>query len=259
VATIGDYFTGCFSGRLISGASSVYAGSAFTPGGTFKARGPLNLGPSKGKPGKAYVEPLPETKRVDSTPPPEPPVTPPETSCLRVADPPPDNFQLSANFQLSDLSTNVALPQSRLRVFSQAGLTVQQIVCNLQAWCENVGEPLISHVGGRSKIIITSGFRRGSGTSQHHRGQACDVQFPYLTNPEIWNVALWVKVNVNFDQLIMEYGGRRPWLHISYNRDGNRPTGAGNKVGTQNYGNNYTWGEIQLKHGNNDVPAKKTT
>lgn len=260
VACLGDFFTGCFTGKLIEGCGSVYAGSAFaagTEGTKFKVKGPLNLGPSQGAAGPAYNKPIPKTEKLDEIP---PPVTPtPPVACMAVSDPPPGNFQLSPNFILSDLSTKVTLPQACYVVSSQAGLTTQEIVCNLQGWCENVGEALVAHIGGKKNMWITSGFRKGSGSSQHHRGQAVDVQFPYLTNPQVWEIALWIKANVPFDQLIIEYGGRRPWLHISFNRAGNRPASAGNKVGTQNYGVDYTWGSLALKYGNDDVPTKKTT
>jgi hypothetical protein len=57
----------------------------------------------------------------------------------------------------------------------------------------------------------------GSKTSQHCKGQAIDIDdvFGYKTNAEMYN---WVKENLNFDQMIWEFGtDMNPnWVHISY-------------------------------------------
>jgi uncharacterized Zn-binding protein involved in type VI secretion len=176
---------------------------------------------------------------------PSPPDTAPPVTCTTVADPPPDNFQLSPNFILSDLSSKTALSKNRVR--AQHGLTVQDIVCNHQAWAENIGEAL-STAYGRANILVTSGFRVGASTSQHERGQACDLQFPTLTLDQNYAIAQYIKNNLNYDQLIWEYGGNRPWLHISFNRAGNRPNTAPNKFGTRTKAGSYVWGELRKMH-----------
>lgn len=165
----------------------------------------------------------------------------PPTACDSVPTPPPDNFQLSTNFNLGQLSTAAVV--SHYPVKAQAGLTVPDIVCNLQALAQNVLEDIATQYG-RARMIITSGFRYGSGSSQHERGQAADVQFPTYTNKQIYDVAVWIKGNVAFDQLILEYGGNRPWIHVSFNRAGNRPTGASNKFGTRTSAGSYVWGQL---------------
>lgn len=168
--------------------------------------------------------------------------TTPPVSCLTVTDPAPDNFQLSPNFILSDLSIGTVL--SKVRVMAQNGLTVQDIVCNLQGWAENVGEA-ISGQYGRGEMIITSGFRAGSGASQHDRGQAADLQFPNLDNQGVYEIAKWIRDNAPFDQLILEYGGNNPWIHVSFNRAGNRAVTSYNKFGTRISPGNYVWGELR--------------
>ena len=160
--------------------------------------------------------------------------------CLLVSDPPPDDFQLSTNFTLADLSVNTAL--SRYRARAQHGLSVQEVVCNLQGWAENVGEPLLAEY---NKFVITSGFRIGSTTSQHERGQAADIQYPFKTNEEIYDISIWIRDNINYDQLILEYGGNRPWIHISFKREGNRASGTYNKFGTRVAVGSYVWGELR--------------
>jgi len=182
---------------------------------------------------------------VDATDAAPPATATPPTTCSTVSDPPPDNFVLSPNFILSDLSSKTALSKKTVR--AQHGLTVQQIVCNLQAWAENIGEA-ISTAYGRANILITSGFRLGGSTSQHERGQACDLQFPTLTLDQNYAIAQYIKDNLNFDQLIWEYGGNRPWIHVSYNRAGNRANGAGNKFGTRTKAGTYIWGELRKMH-----------
>lgn len=167
--------------------------------------------------------------------------TTPPTSCLEVTVVPPDDFQLSTNFILSDVSTKTAI--SKRRVKEQAGFTVQDIVCNLQGWCENIGEALSSQYG-RDEILITSGFRWGSGKSQHDRGQATDIQFPNMSNSEVYDVAVWINENLPYDQLILEYGGNNPWIHSSFNRDGNRSPLASNKFGTRKSPGNYQFGSL---------------
>jgi hypothetical protein len=180
------------------------------------------------------------TVNVDSTAAPD--IATPPTSCLTVNDNPPDDFQLSTNFTLGDLSTQTAI--SKKRVVAQAGLTVQEIVCNLQGWAEHLGEAIASQYG-RDEMLFTSGFRTGTGKSQHDRGQATDLQFPNFTWEQIYEVAVWIRDNLPFDQLILEYGGKNPWIHSSFNRAGNRPASASNKFGTRISPGNYVWGELR--------------
>ena len=88
---------------------------------------------------------------------------------------------------------------------------------------EKIFEPLRKFVGG--PIKVNSFFRSaelnkaigGSKTSQHCKGQAIDIDdvFGHKTNAEMYN---WVKENLNFDQMIWEFGtDTQPnWIHISY-------------------------------------------
>ena len=171
-----------------------------------------------------------------------PPEVTPSTSCQAVPDPPPDDFQLSPSFTLGDLSSNAIV--SKRTVKEQFGLSVVDIVCNLQGWAENIGEP-IATAYGRGELVITSGFRTGNGRSQHDKGQAVDIQFPNMSNTEIYNVSKFIRSVLPFDQLILEYGGNRPWIHTSFNRDGNRSALANNKFGTRISPGNYSWLDLR--------------
>ena len=84
-------------------------------------------------------------------------------------------------------------------------------------------EPLRKWVGG--PIKITSMFRGepvntaigGSKTSQHMKGQALDLDdtFGHKTNAEMYH---YIKDNLDFDQLIWEFGDDNDpnWIHVSY-------------------------------------------
>jgi len=58
----------------------------------------------------------------------------------------------------------------------------------------------------------------GAKNSQHMKGEAIDISAgSSIENEKIFN---WLKDNVEFDQLLNEYGFK--WIHISYKINGNR-------------------------------------
>ena len=168
--------------------------------------------------------------------------TTPTISCSDIGDVADPDYQLSTNFQLKELSTEAII--SHYYIKAQHSLSVSDIVCNLQALAQFILEPLVLAYG-RENFIITSAFRHGSSTSQHERGQAADIQFPLYTNQQVYDVANIIKNTFNFDQLILEYGGNRPWIHCSFKREGNRADGVSNKFGTRVSPGNYVWGTIK--------------
>jgi hypothetical protein len=101
---------------------------------------------------------------------------------------------------------------------------------NMITISEKVFEPLRVHVKGPIKI---NSFYRGpelnkaiggSSKSQHCNGQAIDIDdtFGYATNAEMYK---WIKENLNFDQMIWEFGtdDNPNWVHVSYvSNDKNR-------------------------------------
>jgi len=98
----------------------------------------------------------------------------------------------------------------------------EQLKC-MKEVAENLFEPLREWVGGGIKI--NSFFRGepvntaigGSTRSQHMKGQAIDIDdtFGHKTNAEMYH---YVKDNLDFDQLIWEFGDdENPnWVHISW-------------------------------------------
>ena len=122
--------------------------------------------------------------------------------------------QLSKYFTLGDLTTKVALPSERKEVKPHLGLSVAEIVCNLKKLAENSLDPVKEKY---PDLIITNTFRLGTNKSQHNIGQAADMQFTTAKASDYFEIAKWIKDNVLFDQLLLEYRSNgRPWIHISY-------------------------------------------
>jgi len=94
---------------------------------------------------------------------------------------------------------------------------------NMELVAKEVFEPLRKWVSG--PIKINSFFRGselnkaigGARKSQHMKGQAMDIDDNYgnATNAEMYH---WIKENLDFDQLIWEFGDddNPNWLHVSY-------------------------------------------
>jgi len=99
---------------------------------------------------------------------------------------------------------------------------------NLRQVALNVFQPLRDAFG--CPIFVSSGYRSadlnraigGSNRSQHVEGRALDLDadvFGRCTNAQIFN---WIKENVEFDQLIWEFGDEDnpDWVHVSFVYDG---------------------------------------
>jgi len=124
--------------------------------------------------------------------------------------------KLSENFTIANLSIGAVFKHT---IVGQNDLTVDEILCNLQALAENILEPLRDTWPG---FTINSGFRKNpkgkvSVNSQHNKGMAIDIQWPGINPYQYTERAAWIRDNLPFDQLIFEHG-KSIWLHISYNR-----------------------------------------
>ena len=98
----------------------------------------------------------------------------------------------------------------------------EQLKC-MEEVAENLFEPLREWVGG--PIKVNSFFRGepvntaigGSTRSQYMKGQAIDIDdtFGHKTNAEMYH---YIKDNLDFDQLIWEFGDdKNPnWVHMSW-------------------------------------------
>lgn len=100
---------------------------------------------------------------------------------------------------------------------------------NLKKLAENIFEPIRKHFG--VPIFVSSGYRSsklnkaigGTKNSQHLLGQALDLDMDAsksgVTNKMVFD---YIKNNLDFDQLIFEYGTKDApdWVHVSYNPNG---------------------------------------
>lgn len=132
----------------------------------------------------------------------------------------PDTTQISKYFTVGMLSSNAVV--SHYKIASQHGLTKPEIACNLKNLAENCLDPIKTKY---PNMKVTSAFRTGASTSQHELGMAADMQFDGASKSDYYDMAVWIKANVVFDQLLLEYkstGTGLPWIHISYNSAGSR-------------------------------------
>lgn len=152
-------------------------------------------------------------------------------------------LKLSKNISLEDLTlTPVAERNSYIR--PQAGRSNQEIITNLKGLSVNCLEPIFGQFG---RPTITSGFRHGAANrSQHCKGQAADLQWVSEDTSYHLSVAQWIRKNVSYDQLILEKSIRTGnyWIHVSFNRAGNRSPENGAKFGTMVGGGSYRWGRL---------------
>ena len=133
-------------------------------------------------------------------------------------------MKLSANFELAELIKS--------QVAERKGIPNNPSpdhIDNLKSLCINVLQPIRSEFD--KPVIISSGFRSAElciaigskPTWQHAEGKAADLEIPGVDNMEL---AMWIKNNLNFDQLILEfYKDGEPnsgWIHVSWNGDDNR-------------------------------------
>jgi zinc D-Ala-D-Ala carboxypeptidase len=100
---------------------------------------------------------------------------------------------------------------------------------NFKKLAENIFEPIRKHFG--VPIMISSGYRSkalntaigGSLTSQHCTGEAIDIDMDGtangVTNKMVFD---YIKSNLNFDQLIWEFGTKDApdWVHVSFETTG---------------------------------------
>ena len=133
-------------------------------------------------------------------------------------------MKLSENFELHELIKSQIAERKGI---SNNPSTDQ--INNLKDLCLNVLQPIRSHF--EEPVIISSGYRSGEvciaigskPTSQHAEGKAADIEIVNIDNKEL---AMWIKDNLEFDQLILEfYKDGEPdsgWVHVSYNGDENR-------------------------------------
>lgn len=127
-------------------------------------------------------------------------------------------MKLSQHFTLQELTkSSTAL---RLRIVNDPGALEIE---NLKQVCIFILEPVRTHY--KIPFSPSSGYRcpnlnkaiGSKSTSQHVKGQAVDFELPGISNFEI---ASWMKQNLTFDQLILEFHQKEipssGWVHVSF-------------------------------------------
>tara|TARA_B110000285_G_scaffold174794_1_gene196015 strand:+ start:92 stop:583 length:492 start_codon:yes stop_codon:yes gene_type:complete len=127
-------------------------------------------------------------------------------------------MKLSKNFTKAELCKS----QTAIRMGLNNNPTDDQTE-NLRLLCERVLQPVRDHFN--QIVSISSGFRDpvlsrkigSSEKSQHCSGEAADFEIFGVANHEVSD---WIKENLMFDQLILEYykpgEPNSGWIHVSY-------------------------------------------
>jgi D-alanyl-D-alanine dipeptidase len=131
-------------------------------------------------------------------------------------------MQLSKNLSLAEVIRSETAKRKGV-----SNMPTEAHIANFKLLAEKVFQPIREHFG--VPIHISSGYRsealnkaiKGSNTSQHCTGEAIDIDMDAtsVTNAEIFE---YIKENLNFDQLIWEFGtdANPDWVHVSYESTG---------------------------------------
>ena len=131
-------------------------------------------------------------------------------------------MQLSKNLALAEVMRSETAKRKGI-----SNMPTPEHIENFKKLAENVFQPIREHFG--VPIHLSSGYRSaalnkavgGASSSQHCKGEAIDIDMDgtTITNKQIFD---FVKDNVNFDQMIWEFGtdANPDWVHVSYNSDG---------------------------------------
>lgn len=130
------------------------------------------------------------------------------------------------------LSENLSVAEfSRSDTAKRRGIDNTPKAIHLEAAKElakNIFQPIREHFD--TSIFISSGYRssalnkaiKGSATSQHSKGEAIDIDMDGHMGPTNTEVFTYIRENLNFDQLIWEFGTKTnpDWVHVSYKKGG---------------------------------------
>jgi hypothetical protein len=132
-------------------------------------------------------------------------------------------MELSKNLTLAEMTRSESA--KRLGINNNA---TKEHIENMKLLASNIFQPIRDHF--KKPIHISSGYRskalndsiKGtSKTSQHSSGEAIDIDMDNtnITNAQVFD---YIKNNLNFDQLIWEFGtDKNPdWVHVSYESTG---------------------------------------
>jgi len=130
-------------------------------------------------------------------------------------------MQLSKNFSLAEMTKS----QTATRMGMDNNPSEDEVE-NLRLLCERDLQPVRDHLN--HTVSISSGYRNAvlsrkigsSEKSQHCQGEAADLEIFGTPNNEVSD---WIKENLMFDQLILEYWEpgqpNSGWVHVSYKKE----------------------------------------
>jgi hypothetical protein len=127
-------------------------------------------------------------------------------------------MQLSTNLSLAEVTRSETAKRKGI-----SNMPTPEHIENFKKLAVNIFQPIREHFG--KPIIISSGYRSaelnkaigGSLSSQHCSGEAIDIDMDGtdITNAQIF---YYIKDNLNFDQIIWEFGTNTnpDWVHVSF-------------------------------------------
>ena len=133
-------------------------------------------------------------------------------------------MKLSEHLDLSEVTRSDSAKRKGI-----SNMPTQEHLENFKKLAENIFEPIRKHFG--VPIMISSGYRSkalntaigGSLTSQHCTGEAIDIDMDGSSNGVTNKMVFeFIKSNLNFDQLIWEFGTKDApdWVHVSFESTG---------------------------------------
>jgi hypothetical protein len=127
-------------------------------------------------------------------------------------------MQLSTNLSLAEVTRSETAKRKGI-----SNMPTAEHIENFKKLASNIFQPIREHFG--KPILISSGYRSaelnkaigGSLSSQHCSGEAIDIDMDGtdITNAQIF---YYIKDNLNFDQIIWEFGTNTnpDWVHVSF-------------------------------------------
>ena len=127
-------------------------------------------------------------------------------------------MQLSNNLSLAEVTRSETAKRKGI-----SNMPTAEHIENFKKLAINIFQPIREHFG--KPILISSGYRSaelnkaigGSLSSQHCSGEAIDIDMDGtdITNAQIF---YYIKDNLNFDQIIWEFGTNTnpDWVHVSF-------------------------------------------
>lgn len=151
-------------------------------------------------------------------------------------------MQLSKNLSLAEVVRSESAKRRGIN-----NMPTAEHLENLKELALNVFQPIRDHF--KVPIHISSGYRsrilnnavNGAAKSQHCLGQAIDIDVDgtSITNKQVFD---YIKQNLDFDQLIWEFGNdlNPDWVHVSFNKGANKKQVLrAKRNGIKTYYNNY--------------------